>query len=123
MKKEKLLVILVIVFIFSGCSYNSKPEKFPEMPMIENMKLEVTKDDETLGNPEPITTYVVESNNMQAFLHDYEQRLINEGWKIVERRQENVIIARKNDYNAAIIAYIDNGKLKVDIRKETDKSE
>lgn len=123
MKRYILFTFLIIILFTNGCANNNKPKKYAQIPILDNMKLEVTKDENILGKPEPITTYVVEDDSIKSFLNSYEQALINEGWKTVERRKEKVLVAEKDGYNATIIPYISNGKLKVDIRKEASKTE
>ena len=111
-------ILICIIVITSSCgTRNMKNNDSPELPIIESMELEKTKDGDFLGYPQGISTYIIENENIDSFLEKYENALEEEGWSIVERREPFAIDVEKNGYNATIIVYVSEDKLKVDIKR------
>lgn len=121
MKRFLLLLIIILVFTTIGCAQrNMKMEDFPELPLMGNMELEKNKDSDFVGYPEGVSTYVIEGQDMSSFLDEYEETLNTEGWTVIERRNNSAIDVKKNGYEASVIVYRSEGKLKADIKKQEE---
>lgn len=110
MKRVVGILLIVVMIVLVACGTNNGQgndaytKEFPHIPKHPSMVFDTFNEAESedqLNN----AVYIIEDEEYESFLDDYEEILIDDGWEVVEEAKPISLTAEKDDKISVFMAY------------------